>query len=413
MTPELDAHHLAQRLSNRSPAGIAGQIGELIEDKTLPADSRLPTVRDLAQELGVSVGTIAQAWSILREQSLVETRRRGGTRVLPRARRMVADFAGPGAPLTRLGFELGSGIDPTDPAAGLHNAVELMQLAESLGFHSAWLEQHHGQPAISSPLAVMVAASQRTSQLELGVGIAPLPGDTPDTALRLAEDLATADVLAGGRVHSSLELPAEPSTAESSLIGGLADLLSGGAVDLAPRQGDPEHAGGFQRTGRVHPQTPGLRSRLWGKAFTLEGAAEAGRLGVNLLVPHSGSPAEAAEHIKTFRNHHPDGPSARTALRLTVVPTDTASQAQEQRYTALPSSPTGSAAAARGGAAGLQVGPSDEIVEHLLADPAYLDVDEVICALPAGLGVDDHRQILTDIATVLAPALGWTRRPGH
>lgn len=79
---ELDAVELADRLSTRSPGGIAEQIGQLIEERRLAPDSRLPTVRDLAQELGVSVGTIAQAWSILRENGLVETRRRGGTRVL-------------------------------------------------------------------------------------------------------------------------------------------------------------------------------------------------------------------------------------------------------------------------------------------------------------------------------------------
>lgn len=79
---ELDATDLATRLTTRSPAGIAEQVGQLIEEGQLPLDSRLPTVRDLAQEVGVSVGTVAQAWGLLRERGLVETRRRGGTRVI-------------------------------------------------------------------------------------------------------------------------------------------------------------------------------------------------------------------------------------------------------------------------------------------------------------------------------------------
>lgn len=79
---DIEAETLAEKLSERSPAGIAEQVRELISAGTLSAGMRLPTVRDLATELGVSVGTIAQAWSLLRESNLVETRRRGGTRIV-------------------------------------------------------------------------------------------------------------------------------------------------------------------------------------------------------------------------------------------------------------------------------------------------------------------------------------------
>ncbi|MCT1607949.1 PLP-dependent aminotransferase family protein [Nesterenkonia massiliensis] len=83
---ELDAVALSRRLSTRTPSGIAEQIRDLIDAGDLPPGTRLPTVRDIAQEIGVSVGTIAQAWSILREENAVETRRRGGTRVIDAAR---------------------------------------------------------------------------------------------------------------------------------------------------------------------------------------------------------------------------------------------------------------------------------------------------------------------------------------
>lgn len=79
---DLDAEALAGRLSERSPSGIAEQIRELIDAGILTSGTRLPTVRDVATEVGVSVGTIAQAWAMLREGGLVETRRRGGTRVV-------------------------------------------------------------------------------------------------------------------------------------------------------------------------------------------------------------------------------------------------------------------------------------------------------------------------------------------
>lgn len=91
---EIDAAELARRLGSRTPAGIASQVQELIDDGTLAPGARLPTVRDLAQELGVSVGTIAQAWGLLREENAVETRRRGGTRVVDAQGADAAGFRG-------------------------------------------------------------------------------------------------------------------------------------------------------------------------------------------------------------------------------------------------------------------------------------------------------------------------------
>lgn len=91
---DIEAESLAEHLSERSPAGIAEQIRRLVSSGELTAGMRLPTVRDVAQEIGVSVGTIAQAWGILREENIVETRRRGGTRILDADQRRARSFGG-------------------------------------------------------------------------------------------------------------------------------------------------------------------------------------------------------------------------------------------------------------------------------------------------------------------------------
>jgi hypothetical protein len=54
------------------------------------------------------------------------------------------------------------------------------------------------------------------------------------------------------------------------------------------------------------------------------------------------------------------------------------------------------------------LGTSAEIAEMLYAHTAFREVYEVVFALPFGFEHDDYVQILTDIATRLAPALGWS-----
>lgn len=53
------------------------------------------------------------------------------------------------------------------------------------------------------------------------------------------------------------------------------------------------------------------------------------------------------------------------------------------------------------------VGTSEVIAERLRAHAAFREVDEVAFALPFTFEHQDYEQILTDIATKLAPALGW------
>src|SRR3954465_8407248 len=100
-------------------------------------------------------------------------------------------------PLRRLGFLTIGLFDPADPGTGHAVTLEMIELGERLGFDSAWLRDRHLQHGISSPVAVLAAATQRTSRINLGTAVIPLAWENP---LRLAEDLATVDVLSGGRV---------------------------------------------------------------------------------------------------------------------------------------------------------------------------------------------------------------------
>jgi DNA-binding transcriptional regulator YhcF (GntR family) len=56
-------------------AKLAGQI----VDGTLAVGTRLPTVRQLAEDLGIAANTVGRAYRELEQTGLIETRGRGGT----------------------------------------------------------------------------------------------------------------------------------------------------------------------------------------------------------------------------------------------------------------------------------------------------------------------------------------------
>ncbi|MGO4170992.1 aminotransferase-like domain-containing protein [Bosea sp. TAF32] len=99
MSTEPDATWLASRVTQHTARGIALEVSALIRSGALPVGTRMPTVRDLAFALGVSPGTISEAWSELKRQKIVSGRGRGGAWVsgdsaTPRPARMgsVAHF---------------------------------------------------------------------------------------------------------------------------------------------------------------------------------------------------------------------------------------------------------------------------------------------------------------------------------
>jgi len=108
-----------------------------------------------------------------------------------------------GEPLRKLGFLTIGRFDEADPGPGHQQTLSMIERAEALGFDSVWLRCRHLQPGISSPVAIMAAASQRTSRIDLGTAVIPLGLENP---LRLAEDLATVDILSGGRINPGVSV---------------------------------------------------------------------------------------------------------------------------------------------------------------------------------------------------------------
>ena len=81
------------------------------------------------------------------------------------------------------------------------DTVEQATHAEALGFESVWPVEHHFHAPVSvmpCPTILLAAIAARTRTLRLGTAIAQLPLTHP---LRLAEEIATLDVLSNGRVE--------------------------------------------------------------------------------------------------------------------------------------------------------------------------------------------------------------------
>lgn len=82
-----------------------------------------------------------------------------------------------------------------------HDTLEELVLAETCGFRTAWIVEHHfmrGYSHSSAPDLVLAAAAQRTRTLRLGHATVPLALHHP---LQVAERLATLDVLSNGRLE--------------------------------------------------------------------------------------------------------------------------------------------------------------------------------------------------------------------
>jgi DNA-binding transcriptional MocR family regulator len=73
---------IAEAVHDRSARGVAAAVSRLITGGQLPAGMRLPTVRSVARELGISPTTVSEAWRSLANAGAIKTRGRSGTYVL-------------------------------------------------------------------------------------------------------------------------------------------------------------------------------------------------------------------------------------------------------------------------------------------------------------------------------------------
>jgi alkanesulfonate monooxygenase SsuD/methylene tetrahydromethanopterin reductase-like flavin-dependent oxidoreductase (luciferase family) len=89
----------------------------------------------------------------------------------------------------------GAGLDESG-----RSLLELGPLAESLGYEGLWINEEHfgqGSRVCLSPILLATALAMRTRKIRIGFSVLVLPLFEP---IRLAEEIATLDVLSEGRV---------------------------------------------------------------------------------------------------------------------------------------------------------------------------------------------------------------------
>ena len=89
-----------------------------------------------------------------------------------------------------------TGVNPT---LALHRDLQLLEHLDRLGYHEAWIGEHHsaGSELIASPEVMIAAAAERTKHIKLGTGVNSLPYHHP---FILADRIVMLDHLTRGRM---------------------------------------------------------------------------------------------------------------------------------------------------------------------------------------------------------------------
>ncbi|MBP1326215.1 alkanesulfonate monooxygenase SsuD/methylene tetrahydromethanopterin reductase-like flavin-dependent oxidoreductase (luciferase family) [Leucobacter exalbidus] len=333
-------------------------------------------------------------------------------------------------PLRSLGFIHLVPFHKDAPAQGFADAIELFRYAEELGLDSGWVRTRHMQHGLPSPAVLFGALSQATSRIGLGTAVIPVGFENP---FRLAEDLATADVLSGGRVLPGLSVHG-PGYGDDGVndrvhdagwreedytygrIERLREYLAGDPLREIPEY---KGIGGDFDSARVEPHSAGLVERLWYGGGSLRSAEWAGSADLNWLVSNISSTengirdfAEAQRaQIDAFRAASPRGDAARASVARVIVPTDGATPEQAAKYRAYAEARTPRTEKVHGKNTIIALdvlGSADEIVEFIRTDLAFQAADDYLFELPFEFELADWKQMLFQLATKIGPKLGWT-----
>lgn len=313
-----------------------------------------------------------------------------------------------------------------DPRRIYQETLELFSAADQLGFDVGWIAQHHFRihaGRLPSPFPFLAAAAERTQRLRLGTSIVVLPLENP---LRVAEDAAVVDALSHGRLELGIGSGGEAGEFQAFGldIARRRELTSEGLQALQNAlRGESLN----ERGQRLDPPAPTLVNRLWQSALSLGGVQYVAKQGVGLMLSRGAGvtdkqtdqvQAPLAQAYQAAWNGQPlppriglsrgiypatDKQTALAALREPVMrtaqnmiknghlpadlPLETYCQQMHIAY-----------------------GAPEEVVAYLSADQVLPYATDLILQFnPATPPLDQALWMLEQIATQIAPALGWRK----
>ncbi len=319
----------------------------------------------------------------------------------------------------------GGGLTHTG-ADALEQTVELAVAAEEIGIDGAFVRVHHFARQLASPFPLLAAIGVKTSRIEIGTGVIDMRYENP---LYMAEESASADLLAGGRLQLGVSRGSpEPAWRGAEAFGYAADAeearaktalfrsaIAGEGVVRADAGGRPGDA-----LLAVQPQSPGLSDRIWWGSGSRQTAIWTAEQGLNLmsstlLLEDTSVPFDElqAEQIQLFRDTWAAAGHAReprVSVSRSVIPVTSdldrrlfAQDGNADQVGRLDGS------TARFGRS--YTGAPDRIAEELAQDAAVQAADTILLTVPSQLGVEYNAAMLDTIAREIAPAIGWS--PKH
>lgn len=337
----------------------------------------------------------------------------------------------------KIGFlSFGHWMDHPDSAVrsasdALLQSVELAEAAEELGADGAYFRVHHFARQLGTPAPLLAAVGARTRRIEIGTGVVDMRYANP---LGFAEDIAAADLLAGGRVQLGVSRGSPEQVIDGWRYFGFRPGEGETDADMARRHtevflravegaafAEPNPRPMFPNPPgllRIEPHSEGLRKRIWWGAASDATARWAASTGMHLMsstlkADESGEPLHVQQRrqIEAFREEwarHDHGFAPRVSVSRTIV---AITSDADRRYFL------------GGGQRGDQFGDiepglravfgrsyaaePEELIEQLRADEAIRAADTLLVTVPTQLGVDYNAHLLESILTHVAPELGW------
>ena len=203
------------------------------------------------------------------------------------------------------------GSADTPSAEVFAEVLSLVEAAEDLGLAAVWFAEHHfgvHRGHLPATPLLALAAGQRTRRIAVGSAIICLNLHHP---LAVAEQIATVDVLTGGRASFGFGSGCTPPEAAAfglTLTDAVRRERFAEALDVvlglwhgAPFAYDGRY---FQLpTVTLRPAPLGdLRTRTWAAANSVESAVLAGERGVGLMTSRERPPNHLREIVAAYRN---------------------------------------------------------------------------------------------------------------